>query len=134
MGVPRLEGCAQLLRLAHVPDDMLHTLAQALQHHLIALLLLAVLGVLLYIFIIYGDDLQAGSPRVAQALAGRDVMVSIQLSTADSEGLYAAYSALLMSSLGFRHGKAVQQTRRPPRTQELQETCSRIHMHGPPQG
>ena len=81
-----------------MPDDMLHTLAQALQHLLIALLVLAAMGVLLRI--INRDDLQAGSPRVAEALAGRDFLVSIQLCTVDSRGLYAAYSALFMSGLG----------------------------------
>ena len=82
-----------------MPADMLHTLAQALQHRLVALLLLAVLAFSVLLRIIDGGDLQAGSPRVAWALAGRDVMVSIQLDTAASEGLYAAYSALLTSSL-----------------------------------
>ena len=99
MFVPRLEGCGQLLRRADMPDDMLHTLAQALQHLLIALLVLAAMGVQLRI--INGDDLQAGSPEVAQALAGSDVLVSIQLCTADLGGLYTAYSALFMSILGL---------------------------------
>ena len=48
-----------------MPADMLHTLAQALQHRLVALLLLAVLAFSVLLRIINGDDLQAGSPRVA---------------------------------------------------------------------